>query len=50
MYEMIGKAQPEMELLEGVAFIYPLFTKSRQFTPICNQNLTIQHSFIGFYE
>ena len=41
-YEMIGETQPEMELLEVVAFIYPLFAKTRQFNPICNQdsNLT----------
>ena len=26
-YEMIGEAQPEMELLEVVAFVYPFFLK-----------------------
>ena len=46
-YEIIGEAQPEMELLEEVAVIYP-FAKSRQFNPICNQNLILQHCIDGF--
>ena len=27
----------------------PLFTKSRQFNPICHQNLILQHNIAGFY-
>ena len=45
-YEMIGERQPEMELLEAIN-ASPLFAKSRWFTPICNQNLTLaQHRWI----
>ena len=38
-YEMIGETQPEIEFLEVVASVYPF--KSRQFNPICNQNLIL---------
>ena len=43
-YEMIGETRLEMELLEVVAFYQPLFDKSREFNPVCNQNLILQHS------
>ena len=45
-YEMIGETQPEMGLLEVVAFIYHLFAKSRELNPICNQNLILQLSIL----
>ena len=48
-YEMIGETQPEMELLKVVAVIYPFVAKSKQFNPICNQNLILQHSIVGFF-
>jgi len=48
-YEMIGTTQPEVELIEVVAVIYSLFTKSRKFNPICNQSLILQHNTTGFY-
>ena len=38
-----------MELLEVATFLYPLFAKSSEFNPICNQNLILQHSIAGFY-
>ena len=46
---MIGEAQPEKELLEVVAFMYPFFAKIREFNPICYQNLVLLHSITGFY-
>ena len=48
-YEMIGETQPEMELLEAVAFIYSFFAKSRQFNSIYNQDLILRHCIVGFY-
>ena len=51
-YEMIGATQPDMEVLEVVAVVFHykhLFTISKQFNPICNQNLILQHSIAGFY-
>ena len=38
---MIDETQPEIEFLEEITFIYPLFAKSRKFNPICNQNVII---------
>ena len=45
---MIDEAQSEMELLEEVAFIYPLFAKSRQFSPICKQNVTFSTASLDY--
>ena len=38
-----------MELLEVVAFIYPLLAKSRLFNPICKQNLNLQRNIARLY-
>ena len=46
-YEMISETQPEIEFLEAVTFIYPL-AKSGVLNPICNQNLILQISIVGF--
>jgi len=45
---MIGETQPEMELLEVEASIYP-FSLNVEFNPICNQNLILQHSIARLY-
>ena len=42
---MIGERQPEMELLEAVAFIYPFLLKAGSQIPSAARIL--QHSFSG---
>ena len=37
-YEMIGEKQPEMELLEEVAFIYPFLLKAGSSIPSGTRN------------
>ena len=44
----MGETQPENGFFKGSSIYQSLLAKSRQFNPICDQNLILQHSITGF--
>ena len=47
-YEMIGKTQPEMKLLEVATFIYLFSLKAGSSIPSATKILIFEHSIAGF--